>query len=153
MTQFTTFPAGSIRINHSKRAIEITKAFNKLASIYGSEAYNALKGAKADYPTYRVCIKSSSKKKIEDRITMPDILYYVEKHSGADSEEMKTLIELRGTSIKETQNILEIEETASFPKIKKWFFNTYPEIEKKTENRKRRIDEIIAKAAKNAEAA
>ncbi len=143
----------TIRINDSKRAIEITKAFSKLASIYGSDAYNALKGAKADNPTYRVCIKSPSKKKLEDRITMDDIIAYVEEKSGAESAEMATLKELRGTSIKEAGNLLKVEETASFPKIKKWFFLTYPEVAKKSEIRQNRIDAIIAEAANNAASA
>jgi hypothetical protein len=140
----------TIRINDSKRAIEITKAFSKLASIYGSEAYNALKGAKADNPTYRVCIKSPSKKKLEDRITMDDIVAYVEEKSGAESAEMATLKELRGTSIKEAGSLLKVEETASFPKIKKWFFLTYSEVAKKSEIRQNRIDAIIAEAANHA---
>jgi hypothetical protein len=65
----------NIRINDSKRTIEITKTFSKLASIYGSEAYNTLKGAKADNPTYRVIVKNPPKRKIEDRIS-PYILLF-----------------------------------------------------------------------------
>lgn len=140
----------NIRINDSKRTIEITKTFSKLASIYGSDEYNALKGAKADNPTYRVIVKTSPKRKIEDRITMKDIIDYVESKSGAESEEMNVLKELRGTSIKETGTLLNVEETASFTTIKKWFFDTYPEVAKKTENRQKRIDEILADAAKKA---
>ena len=140
----------SIRINDSKRAIEITKTFSKLASIYGSKEYTELKGAKADFPGYRVIVKSAPKRKIEDRISMNDIVNYVTAKSGEDSAEMKILKELRGKSIKETGNLLDVEETASFAQIKKWFFATYPEVAKKTEDRQNRIDEIIADAAKKA---
>jgi hypothetical protein len=147
MTNTTNF---SIRVNNSKRTIEITKSFNKLASIYGSDEYNALKGAKADFPTYSVVVKSAPKKKIEDRISMSDIVNYVEAKDGEESETMKTLKELRGVSIKEAGSILEVEETASFAKIKKWFFATYPEVAKKTEDRQKRIDAILADAAKKA---
>ncbi len=140
----------TIRVIDSKRVIEITKAFSKLASIYGSDAYNALKGAKADNPTYRVIVKNPPKRKIEDRISMDDIVKYVEAKNGAESAEMNTLKELRGKSIKEAGSLLEAEETATFAEIKKWFFSTYPEVAKKTEDRQNRIDTILADAAKKA---
>lgn len=143
----------NIIINTRKHALEITKDFQKKASIYGSEAYNELKSAKADFPTYRISVKTS-KKTFEETITMKDIVFYVEKTSGKDSAEMNTLIELRGTSVQNAKNIFEVEDSASFATIKKWFFTTYPEIGKKTENRKNRISQILAEAkAKAAEAA
>lgn len=143
----------NIIINTRKHALEITKDFQKKASIYGSEAYNELKSAKADFPTYRISVKTS-KKTFEETITMKDIVFYVEKISGKDSAEMNTLIELRGTSVQNAKNIFEVVDSASFATIKKWFFTTYPEIGKKTENRKNRISQILAEAgAKAAEAA
>lgn len=147
MTNATNF---SIRVNDSKRTIEIPKSFSKLASIYGSDEYNALKEVKADCPGYSVVVKSAHKKKIEDRISMSDIVNYIEAKSGKDSEEMNILKDLRGVSVKEAGSILNVEETASFAKIKKWFFATYPEVAKKTEDRQKRIDAILADAAKKA---
>ena len=140
----------TIIINDSKRTITITKTFNKLASIYDSEEYKKLKGAKLDNPGYRVVVKSPAKKKIEDRITMKDIITYVEAKSGAESEQMKTLLDLRGKSVNETKSILDVEETATFAEIKKWFFNTYSEIKNKSENRQNHINAILAEAANNA---
>lgn len=146
----TNLTNSTIRINDSKRTIEITKTFSKLASIYNSEEYNALKGAKLDNPGFRVVVKSPAKKKIEDRITMKDIIAYVEVKSGAESEEMKTLLDLRGKSVSEAGSILEAEETATFAEIKKWFFNTYSEIKNKSENRQNHINAILAEAANEA---
>lgn len=143
----------TIIINERKRTIEITKAFNKKASIFGSDEYKMLKEAKADFPTYRVVVKAASKRTLENRITMNDIIHYVAKTSGEDSEQMKTLLELRGKSVKEAGDIFEIEETANYTDIKKWFFATYSELAEKTEKRQKRIDEILAQAAKNNEAA
>ena len=140
----------TIIISDSKRTITITKTFSKLASIYGSDEYNALKGAKLDNPGYRVVVKSPAKKKIEDRITMKDIVAYVEAKSGAESAEMEILKELRGKSIKDAGSLLSVEETASFAKIKTWFFDTYSEVAKKTADRQKRIDDILADAAKKA---
>ena len=140
----------NIIINHRKHAIEITKTFSKKASIYNSEEYNELKGAKTDNPTFRVVVKSSPKRKIEDRITMADIVKYVEEKSGAESEEMKILKELCGKSVKEAGSLLKSEETASFQEIKTWFFATYSEIANKSKTRQNRIAEILSEATKNA---
>lgn len=140
----------NITINYSKRALEITKSFSKLASVYGSAAYNELKEAKADFPTFRVCVKNAPKRKFKDSLSMRDIMLYVEKHSGRDSEQMKALMELRGTSVREAGNKADAVEYAGFDVIKEWFFLTYPELETKTETRRNRINEILAEAAKNA---
>ena len=110
----------NIVINNRKSAIEITKDFQKKASIFNSLEYNELKAAKADFPTYRVCVKTSSKRKIEDKITMNDIVRYVTEHSGEKSEEMMMLTELRGKSLKEAGDIFKVEETASFADILVW---------------------------------
>ena len=149
----------SIIVNYRKNAIEISKTFSKKAAIYNSQEYNDLKAAKADFPTYRVCVKSTPKRSMEDKITMKDILYYVESKSGAESEEMETLKKLRGTSVKEAKKasmdgyIFEVEEAATFMKIKKWFFATYPELAEKSIKRQELIDEILAEAAKSAASA
>ena len=140
----------SILVNDRKRALEISKQFNKAASIYGSPEYEALKGAKADNPTYRVVIKPSPKRTFEERITLDDIVLYVSKKSGKDSKQMRELNELCGVSIKEAGNKFDAVESANFMEIKKWFFLTYPELSTKKEKRQNRIDEILAEAAKNA---
>ena len=140
----------SIFVNDRKRALEISKQFNKAASIYGSPEYEALKGAKADNPTYRVVIKPSPKRTFEERITLDDIVLYVSKKSGKDSKQMRELNELCGVSIKEAGNKFDAVESANFMEIKKWFFLTYPELSTKKEKRQNRIDEILAEAAKNA---
>ena len=143
----------NIIINRTKKAIEISKQFSKEASIYGSDAYKDLKDVQKDFPKFRVCIKSTPKRSWKDRITLRDIIYYVENHSGKDSEEMKALQELRGTSAKSAteskgkESTFEMDESASFFQIKKWFFQTYPELAHKTEKRQARIEEIISEAA------
>ena len=140
----------AITINYNKKAIEITKDYAKKTSIYGSVEYNELKAAKADFPTFRVSVKNSAKRKFEDKITIKDMATYIREHSGADSEEMKTFAELRGVSVKDATTIFDAEESANFHKIKEWFFCTYSELANKTKNRQNRIDEILAEAAKKA---
>ena len=147
------FSGEQVFINHAKKALEISKKFDKEASVFKSTANNILREAQQAYPNYRVIVKSPSKKTLESRIKMKDILYYVEKHSGKDSKEWQALEELRGNSAKELKDmskdgrIFEIEETASFFAIKKWFFETYPEIQQRVEKRKKRIEELVSGAA------
>jgi hypothetical protein len=140
----------NISINYTKKALEISKDFSKKASIFGSEAYNELKAAKKDFPTFRVSVKQAPKRKLEDRISMNDITMYVKEKSGENSKEMNTLKDLRGKSIKDAGGILKAEESANFIKIKQWFFDTYPEIADKTKVRQNHINAILAEAASNA---
>ena len=153
MTNSNGFENYNIRINDSKRTITITKEFKKRTAIYGSAERNVLQQAMSDCPNYRVVTKSAPKRKFEDRITMKDILYYVENHSGKDSPEMKQLEELRGKSAKDAESIFDFEESASFKEITEWFFATYSDLAEKTQKRQNRIDEILAEAAKNAASA
>ena len=143
----------NIRIDDSKRAIIVTKEFKKKTSIFGSPERNALQEAMKECPTYRVVTKSAPKKKFEDSLSMKDIILYVAKHSGKDSAQMKALLELRGKSVKEAGNKADSDEYAGFDVIKEWFFLTYPDLLKKTENRQNRINEILAEAANNAASA
>lgn len=143
----------NIVINYRKHTIEISKAFSKKTSIFGSDEYEKLKEAKTDFPSFRVVIKSARKRKFEDKITMKDILCYVENHSGKDSPEMKQLEELRGKSAKDAVSVFDFEESACFADIKKWFFATYSELAEKTQKRQNRIEEILAEAASNAASA
>jgi hypothetical protein len=136
----------NIIINNRKNAIEITKEFQKKASIFESNEYNELKRAKADCPTYRVCVKSAPKRKIEDRMTINDMMLYIEKHSGQNSLQMKTFKELRGVSVKDAGNRGDAIESAKFHEIKEWFFATYSELAEKTANRQKQIDAIISNA-------
>ena len=121
MSTMNTNP-NNISIDYSKRALVITKKFRNEASVYGSAAYNELKEAKADFPTFRVCVKNAPKRAFKDSLSMRDILLYVENHSGKDSKEMKELLELRGKSVKEAGNRADADEYAGFDVIKEWFF-------------------------------
>ena len=46
----------NITINYKNSTIEITKSFEKQASVYGSQAYNELREARAEFPTYRLAM-------------------------------------------------------------------------------------------------
>lgn len=138
----------AIVVNRAKKVIEITKAFEKASSIFGSEAYEMRKRVENENPGFVFAIKASSKRSLEESLKLKDIFYYVNKKSGEESSEMATLKELCGVSIKDAEDKFEAVEAAHFTKIKEWFFKTYPEIGNKTVNRNKRIAEILANAGK-----
>ena len=140
----------SVSINPTKRALEVTREFYKKTLVFGSPEYNELNEAKKAYPAYRVTYKTSSRKKIEDRIDTKDMMIYIENHSGKDSPEMKAFLELRGKTVKDAGNRADAEESANLSVMRKWFFEVYPELSNKTEKRTNRINEILAEAAKMA---
>jgi hypothetical protein len=141
----------AIVVNRAKKVIEITKAFDKASSYFGSEEYEMRKRVLDENPGFSIVIKGSSKRTLEEKITLKDIYYYVNKKSGEDSAEMRELKELNGTKTKDAKDMFDVVETANFHKIKEWFFCTYPEVGNRTENRTKRINEILANAVKRAE--
>lgn len=150
MTTANFATTNSVTINHSKRALAVTREFYKKTKIFGSPEYIELTEAQKAYPAYRVTYKSAPKRKIEDRIDTKDMMLYIEKHSGKDSPEMKAFLELRGTTVKDAGNRADAEESAHLSTMREWFFTVYPELENKTAKRANRINEILADAAKMA---
>ena len=51
MTNTSTCFASAIRFNRKSRTIEITKSFDKAASRFGTDEYNALLQARKDHPS------------------------------------------------------------------------------------------------------
>jgi len=135
----------NIKINFAKNTIEISAAFEKKASIYGSDAYRELMNAKHDFPEFTVeVVKPAKAKGSRIRLTYDFMERHISKKSGKDSDQMKTFNILRG----KVENEDGIAERASIGEIKLWFLNEYPEIE----NARKEIDKIIAKAKADREA-
>lgn len=130
----------TISINFAKNTIEISAAFEKKASIYGSDAYRELMNAKHDFPEFTVeVVKPASKRKDTFKGLSEEYMEnYIISHSGEESEQLKTFNILRGKVDGENG----ITAKASYGEIKLWFLNEYPEIE----NARAEIDAIIAKA-------
>jgi hypothetical protein len=118
----------AIKVNASKRVIEITKKFEKAASYFGTDEYKALQEVKRDYPKYRVVVKKSSKR---DKGSYKGLTYaymeeYIKSHDDAKGTVMNAFMDLRALS----DAAMEVNaEPCSYGEIKKWFLGTYPEIE------------------------
>ncbi len=72
-----------LHLNYNSQAIEISEAFAKKASVYGSAAYNELHKVQEAHPTYRVCVQKNKNKKssIVKGITVDIMRKYIEKHN------------------------------------------------------------------------
>lgn len=84
-------------INYNENAIIVTKAFLKEAGIYNSEAYNILKGLRADLPNFEIKqreIKKNSSKKTYGKLTyqrMEEYIIFVEGNKTETLKEFETV--------------------------------------------------------------
>lgn len=116
----------NITINTKNNTLVITKKFEKAASKFGSPEYKELKEARADFPNFKVVVRTVKQKK--------------ETYKGLTYEYMETYIkkyepkETREAVLKEFEDKLFISECHSkgrrYPAIKKWFLEKYPEVAK-----------------------
>ena len=110
-----------LRIDFTKNEIIMSRSFEKCASIAGSEEYRRLQLVRQDYPTFSVVrrsIKKAPTKETYAGLTYAYMESYIAVHDNADAN-MKTYGELR---------LIGACHKVSYPTIKKWFLETYPEI-------------------------
>lgn len=123
----------NITINEKNNTIVITKAFSKKASRFESDEYKALQRAKNDYPSFKVEIRTVAKKKESFKgLTYAFMEKYISNHDDENHSIMKEYEMLRGISA-EAEDYM--AKAYTYPKMKKWFLNTYPEITKFHEKR------------------
>lgn len=116
----------TITINYEANTIEITSAFEKTASVYGSRAYKELKAAREDFPAFTVSVIKISPKKNSAAIkglNYETMARYIKAHDDADSTIMR---EFKTLSEKSEDNNF---HAATYGEIKKWFLNTFPNFE------------------------
>ena len=132
----------NITINHKNRTIVITKAFNKMASIYGTDEYIDLRQAKLDNPGYKVVVKTTkAKKEAFKGLDYPYMEKYIATHDD-DKKSIRAEYEMmRGTS-EEAKEAL--AESYSYYEMKIWFLNKFPAI---AEFHKKREEALSGKAA------
>ena len=110
-----------LRIDFTKNEIIMSRHFEKCASIAGSEEYRRLQLVRQDYPTFSVVrrsIKKAPSKETYAGLTFAYMENYIATHANAEQIK-KVYDELR---------LIGACHKASYPTIKKWFLETYPEI-------------------------
>ena len=102
----------NIRLDYAKETIEITKAFEKKASIYGSPEYRELIDAKKEFPNFRIVVKTTKSNNSFKGMDYDFMREYISKHEDAEklTEELNKLIDMK----------------LSYGEIKQWFIEIYP---------------------------
>ena len=114
----------NINVNPITETIEISKAFLKKASVYGSAEYFALKEVRSSEPTFTVkeiTIKKNANKKTYGSLTFKAMVAHIELVETNEEDKAKALKEL------EEMKTYSAARGSSYPIIKKWFLNKYKE--------------------------
>lgn len=147
----------NITMNHKNRTIELTKAFYNASCKFGTEEYKMLQEARHDYPKYKVVTVKPKAKSTRDCYKGLDLGFiemYIEKH---DDEEHKTMATFKMLCAKDDESKEMNLKAESFLKIRAWFLEKYPEVEKfykdaeETANDIQKKREDALKAKKEAE--
>ena len=106
----------NIRLNYATEIIEITKAFEKKAGIYGSQAYNELATVRKDFPNFKLKISESRGSNGFKGMDYDFMRTYISAHEDAEkrSAEFEKLV----------------ENKLSYGEIKQWFISEFPIFEK-----------------------
>ena len=106
----------NIRLDYTNETIEITKAFEKKASIYGSLAYNELATVRRDFPNFKLKISEARGSNGFKGMDYDFMRAYISKHENAEerSEQFERLVGLK----------------LSYGEIKQWFISEFPVFEK-----------------------
>lgn len=127
----------AIRVNRTNRTIEVSKAFDKAASRFGTREYEALQKVRKDYPEFTVVVKAVRTKVDHFKgLTYDFMEKYIASHD--DEARMAEFNNLRGTS--EEAQLLGAA-ARPYGEIKVWFLNKHPEFEA---FQKRREDTLAA---------
>lgn len=134
-------------INFEDNTIEMTKTEAKLAGKVGSEEFRQLKELRADFPGFKIVVKSAPKSKDHLKgLTVAYMKTYIEAHDNEEKSIMKEFHQLRG--LDENGKPIELAFVASYGELKMWFLDQYPEIE----NLNSTVNNIIARSKKSREA-
>ena len=127
---------GTIRVDVVTEKIYVTAAFRKACANIESDEYTLLQIIKSENPTFKVeerSIKKNPNKESYRGLTYEYMERYILLHDGENSDVMDEYKELR--LIAECHSI-------SFPKIRDWFLETYPDVKNFTvEHLSEEIDE------------
>ena len=125
MANSTSFE-NAIRVNRTNRTIEVSKSFDKAASRFGTDEYQAMQQVRKDYPTFTIVVKTVRTKVDHFKgLTYDFMEKYIASHDDAD----KRLAEFNDLRGKSEEALLFGAEALSYGEIKAWFFKNYPEIE------------------------
>ena len=113
--------------------IELTQAFEKKARIWGSPEFDELKEAREAFPTYKIVVKPSQKKR-KSSVHYNGLTYtYMETYIKAHNAELMNTFKVKQGKYVEGMDAQ--PEKDSYGMILKWFLEQFPEIEEFYQNR------------------
>ncbi len=128
----------AITINRKNRTIEISKAFDKLASRFGSNEYQQLQEARRDNPGFTIVVKKGTKNNnLLPRLSYKFMEDYITAHDNEEQTIMNDYKILRAIS-EEAQEMG--GKSASYEEVERWFYDTFPQIVEFREKQKKIIE-------------
>lgn len=132
--------------NLMTKKIEMTKSEAKAAGKIGTPEFEMLKNYMNAYPGYEIQIKAPTKRKVElkglDYKYMRAYILKCNKENKADI--MEKFNELIANDKKEGKEGSEYLEAAGYLEVRAWFLKQFPEIEKRRDDHKKKVQAILA---------
>lgn len=127
-----------MKINETKKVIEMGKKEYDLAMTYGTKEYKALREIRNDFPGFKpIVVKAKKAKSDFANLDMKTIKAYVEKHGNDEQKEHFSFITKRTVDADG-----EYCEAQSFFQIKAWFLAAFPEIKQSRKDYREKIQSI-----------
>lgn len=133
--------------NLMTKKIEMSKNEAKAAGKMGTPEFEMLMQYRAAYPTFEIIVKAASKRKSEFKgLTYKYMIAYIQAHDKENTimAEFNTLI---AKDKKDKVEGSEHLEAASYLDVKEWFLAKFPEIKQCRDDHKKKVQEILNKAA------
>lgn len=141
--------ANGLKIVHEKNTIEMSKAFSKASGNPQSQEYVLLQRVRRDYPDYDLVTRSIKKKASQ------------EHYAGLTYDYMETYIMSHGEMEERMANLKDFNQlrliaqchskARSFPFIRSWFLDTYPEVKEFGTKIAKNLDEAVEEFEENEE--
>ncbi len=127
------------------KKIEMTKSEAKEAGKLNTEAFKDLRQLMEMYPGYEIQIKTTTKRKVELKGLDYDFMRdYIQKSGRQDKADvMKKFNTLIAQDKKDGKKGSEHMVTTNYLKVRKWFLETFPEIQKNLKDNKAEIQAIL----------
>ena len=127
------------------KKIEMTKSEAKEAGKLNTEAFKNLRQLMEMYPGYEIQIKATTKRKVELKGLDYDFMRdYIQKSGRQDKADvMKKFNTLIAQDKKDGKKGSEHMVTTNYLKVRKWFLETFPEIQKNLKDNKAEIQAIL----------
>ena len=111
-----------LKVDDRNKRLVMDRTFDKNRRIVGSDEYDKLQRAKADYPLYTVVLRKIKKNPNKESYGGMDYTYmeeYIRRHPFAE----KRMAEYQEMRLRAKKN------DKPYPRVKKWFLAAYPDID------------------------